>query len=548
MSEHGTGISKFQFFFSGLETVISTLTALALISVVLLTLSPSLLAQTDEAHPVARVSVATGALGRDIPRDFIGFSLEVSTGGQGLSAFHGANGAANTSEQAVYALGNPGAPNAGFFQFMRNFGPGILRLGGNSQDNSCWDRAQAPHPDGCQAELTPGDLKLFSDAAQASGWHLIVGINLKQNSPSWALREVTQGIAREINPHDVLALEIGNEPDLFSRTSYRPESYSPKDQVKEFLAYLHAFRSNPAAKQYAVVGPATCCAWRNARDLSIFAGKVGPSSLKWLTVHNYSATTCNGQTVSIERLLSRELMDQFNHEARPLVAVARGYELPIAMAETNSASCGGMPGVSNSFAAALWGLDYAFSMAQDGFVNADFHSSYRPGGSSYNPVDTYGTQSASGEWHYRNVAEPLYYGLYLFSKNASGKHLLPASIEGRANIRAYALSTCSRCDVKIVILNKDTAAAGSVQVRLDHKMGPASLLLLSAPHLDSRAEDVRYGGQQFDSDGKIAAPETTAVTPDSKGTYTFTLPNSAAAVLTITPAKKIMVFNTQPDR
>lgn len=488
-----------------------------------------------ETSPVAVVSVATRTPGKQIPRDFIGFSLEVSTGGQGITAFQGKQGS-GSSEQSVYALGHPGSPNQGYFQFMKDLGPGILRLGGNSQDNTCWDRAQAPHPEGCEAELKAGDLKLFNDAVQASGWHLIIGMNLKQNSPSWALREITEGISREIKPQNILALELGNEPDLFFRTPYRAKNYSPVEQAHEFWGYLRAFQANPVAKRYAAVGPATCCDWRNPTDLSLFARTVGPKNLKWLTVHNYSATTCNGKTTSIETLLSPELMGNFNREARPLVKVAEGYHLPIAMAETNSASCGGMPGVSNAFAAALWGLDYSFSIAQDGFVAVDFHTSYRPGGgSSYNPVDTYGTQTASGKWHYRNVAQPLYYGLYLFSKNASGAEFLPASVQSHANIRAYALTHCAGCAVKVVVLNKDLKASGDVHIRLDRKMSKASLLLLEAPSLDARADQVKYGGQQFDSEGKIGVPHTQSVRPNHDGSYSFVLPNAAAAVLTIEP-------------
>jgi hypothetical protein len=493
-------------------------------------------APENTPSPLAIVSVETKALGREIPRDFVGFSLEVSTGGQGISAFKGNGGTTGSAEQAVYALGHPGAPNEGYFRFMRDLGPGILRLGGNSQDNSCWDRVQAPHPEACEAELKAGDLKLFSQAAEASGWLLIVGINLKQNSPSWALREVTEGVAREIKPRQVFGLELGNEPDLFSRTPYRPKTYSPEDQVKDFLDYFHAFQSNSVAKQYAVVGPATCCSWRNAHDLTTFVDGVGRKNLKWLTVHNYSATTCGGKTVSIEQLLSAELMDQFNQEAKPLVAVARDRRLPLAMAETNSASCGGMPGVSNAFAATLWGLDFTFSLAEDGFVNVDFHSSYRPGGSSYNPVDAYGRQDASG-WHYRNVAEPLYYGLYLFSRNASGERLLPVAVKTGANIRVYAVSRCTNCAVKIFVINKDLSAAGAVQIHLARGMEYGSLLLLDAPSLDSRASEIRYGGQQFDSDGIIAAPTTKAIKPDANGDYVFTLPNAAVALLTVEPAR-----------
>ncbi|MGH9354455.1 MAG: hypothetical protein ACRD2G_20180, partial [Terriglobia bacterium] len=376
-----------------------------------------------------------------------------------------------------------------------------------------------------------------STAAEESGWRLILGVNLKQNSPSWALKEITDGFAREIKPQQIFGLEIGNEPDLFARSGLRPKTYSPEDHVKDFLAYFHAFAENPAARKYPVVGPATCCAWRNARDLGTFIDGVGAKNLKLVTVHNYSRTTCGGKTVSIAQLLDPALMNHFNQQAQPLVAAAQSRGVPIAMAETNSASCGGMPGVSNAFAATVWGLDYMFSLAQDGFQSVNFHMSYRPGGgSSYNPIDTYGAQSGSGAWRYRNVAEPLYYAMYLFAQNASGKHIVPASISTGANVRAYAVSACARCAVKVFVINEDLSAAGEVRVRVSAPMGKASLLLLQAPSLSSTAPEVGYGGVQFDSDGHLPAPHSTAVQRGAHGDYDFHLPNSSAAVLTIDPA------------
>jgi hypothetical protein len=152
-------------------------------------------------------------------------------------------------------------------------------------------------------------------------------------------------------------------------------------------------------------------------------------------------------------------------------------------------------------------------------------------------VDTYGTQDAAGRWRYRNVAEPLYYGLFLFSRHAAGMRLLPTSVEAGANVRAYALSECTGCAVSVVVLNKDTSASGPVRVRLPHGMGRASLLLLAAPSLGSPAGEVRYGGRQFDSNGAIGEPDTTPVDPDANGDYSFALPNAAIAVLTIQPAR-----------
>lgn len=43
------------------------------------------------------------------------------------------------------------------------------------------------------------------------------------------------------------------------------------------------------------------------------------------------------------------------------------------MMETNTGSCGGFPGISDAFGAALWGIDYAFQMACNNFAGGMIH-------------------------------------------------------------------------------------------------------------------------------------------------------------------------------
>ncbi len=510
----------------------------AIAAAVLLAASPTRAA----SPPIATVDVQNQTLGNKIPADFVGLSIEVSAAGQGLATPPAAMQMGKPSQplaEYVYSLGVPGQPNSVFFKFMRNLGPGVLRLGGNSQDNTCWNPAAAPHPDWCKGAIDAGYMQLYADAAAASGWNLILGLNLKQNSPTWALDEVVNGVAKEIPASRVLGLEIGNEHDLFARDGSRPAGYTPAEDARDFLNYVQTFQKDAAAKSYPVMGPATCCGWRNPADLAAFLDGVGPANLKLVTVHDYSATTCNNHIVTVEELLAPKLMAKFNDAAKALVAEAHKRNLPIALAETNSASCGGMKGVSNAFASTVWGLDWLFSSAEDGYTGVNFHISYRTGGSAYKPVETTGWQDPSHRWHYRNTAQPLYYAMAMFAQNASGKHLLPAEIQSAANIKAYAVTACADCATEVFVINKDSSASGAVRVHLAASGGEASLLLLRAPSLESLAPEVRYGGVQFDENANLPAVHTAHVRRGEDGSYEFTLPNASAALLTIAAQKKM---------
>jgi hypothetical protein len=54
-------------------------------------------------------------------------------------------------------------------------------------------------------------------------------------------------------------------------------------------------------------------------------------------------------------------------------SLAQSAGKPFIMFETNSASCGGFPGVSDSFGATLWALDYGLQMAYSNFSAALLH-------------------------------------------------------------------------------------------------------------------------------------------------------------------------------
>jgi hypothetical protein len=58
----------------------------------------------------------------------------------------------------------------------------------------------------------------------------------------------------------------------------------------------------------------------------------------------------------------------------PLIAIARRQRLPVRVTELNSAACGGRPGLSDTFPAALWLTDTLFALLRDGADQADVHT------------------------------------------------------------------------------------------------------------------------------------------------------------------------------
>jgi len=483
--------------------------SLTMLVFVFLTQSPA-----AQVPMLATVRVDVDHLGKTVPSDFDGFSIEVD-------------------DAATMYLGPAGAPNLVFYQLLKNLGGGTIRIGGNSVDYSCWDPSRAPHPSRCHFTITEPELEGFFHASAATGWGLIVGVNLAQNGAAWAL-EYGKAVVRaseSITGSHLLGFEFGNEPDLFgSETRARPRGYSWKGLVDDWRSYVKAFKSDPLTRNVPLVGPAfddESPAWKDSW-LGPFLAGVGPENLGIITVHEYPTDTCNGDTVTIPQLLSEALMAQYRVRAAGWIATAGQAGLLLELGETNSSACAGRRGVSDTFASAAWGIDWLFTNAALGFRRINFHMDH----AAYSAVFVTPAKSA-GKTTYTNYVSPLYYAMLAFNSNAEGKSLLPASLRTQANIRVYAIRSPGG-PVSVFVINKDLRAAGTVRVELSRRLGEGSLLLVQAGSLASTS--VNYGGQSFsDKGGQLVTPATTVVHPNSQGEYRFDLPQAAFGVLTINP-------------
>lgn len=97
----------------------------------------------------------------------------------------------------------------------------------------------------------------------------------------------------------------------------------------------------------------------------------------------------------------------YEYEAAANEGAARG--LDVIMAETNSASCSGFAGLSDSFGIAMWLTDWAFTLAYRNFTSALLHT----GGQSayYNPFTPPATNESSfKQW---TTGSPFYSSIFV---------------------------------------------------------------------------------------------------------------------------------------
>lgn len=327
--------------------------------------------------------------------------------------------------------------------YMRALGSRrLLRIGGNSLDESFWTSDGEPAPAwATQGAFGPASLRSLAQALAGTGWRVILGVNLKQFDPARAADEARY--AEQILGSKLAAIEPGNEPDYYG--------IDEPTYIHNFDGYTAAIRA--AVPGVPIVGPdagSGDSAW-----LSEFARQEEPrDEVSMVTFHNYPESACNGNRPTIADLLS--LRDLRSEQAAAAAAVAAGRldHAPAIIDETNSAVCWGAPGTSNTFASALWALDYTMVLAQQGLHEVNFQSRIA-GCAEYSPYCTVGTST-------RLEARPEFYGLLAARQVAPG-WFLRLSDPAVSTLRAYAVQAADR-SLSVVLDN--LAGAQTVRLRL----------------------------------------------------------------------------------
>jgi hypothetical protein len=438
----------------------------------------------------------------------------------------------------AYLGATPAYPNTVFRRLLSNLGRGSLRIGGDSQDTSCWNPTGRRSRRRCLFNVGPRLPRVIFSTVAATRWRALVGLNLALNNPSDALTYVKDGILPVAAPSSLLGLEIGNEPDLYGHHGLRPSSYSFAQYVREFRGYVNALKGDARTAALPLVGPAFITReWE--RLLGSFITGIGASRLGFTTLHYYPFDRCSATgaaQATIATLLAESTMATMARQFAGYAAIARSHHQTLHMDEINSVACHGKAGISDSFAAALWGLDALFTLAHAGLVRVNVHI-YDLGRSPgyYNPIVSTATRSSTGVWTYTTRVRPLYYAMLLFH-NALGRRFLPATISGtQANVKAYAVG--DGATVRVFVLNKDLRAGGPVLIAPSRALGVATVTVLRAPAL-SATTGTTFGGQAIHPlTGLLPRLHTRTLVPDSTtGAYTVTLPSASAVMVTMQSA------------
>jgi hypothetical protein len=469
-------------------------------------LSATLVAQAPPAtaDTTATISVSAATTGTALTNADVGLSYEASF------------------------LSLPGFGQGDQFQYLKNLGTSVIRIGGNQVDKTFWTSGNEPQPSWADATITPADLTALANLATASGWKVILGVNMKQYDPARAADEASHAAAALGS--SLLDIEIGNEPDLYPQYSGNSAQY-----VTDFHAYVQAITA--AVPGVAIEGSDAATSPTGALQTAFVNDQASMATpqISELTSHHYPLSNCGhpNPAPSIADLLSAGTHTNETSAADSAVSVANRLSLPAVIDEGNSVVCSGVQGVSDVYASALWAVDEELNFAQEGVAGYYMHGTVTQCyGTSTFPYYTPLCAASAADAAAGNLsAQPEYYGLAAVHAVGTG-NFLKVNNPASATVRAYAVQHADN-SVTVVLDNvADPASNGAttVQLNLPQAYASASRFDLSASGLTTQT-GITLGGQAVQSDGTLPAPTTTSSTLGTN-TFSASVPAGDAALIT----------------
>jgi hypothetical protein len=409
-------------------------------------------------------------------------------------------------------------------------GPMVLRIGGSSADQAFWNPTRE-RPEWV-FEIRRSWLSDVRRIVNRFGVRVILDLNLVTATPRIAV--AWAGAAEAALPSErVVAFEIGNESDIYSRASWRrvtggglgsrvlPPRMTAAGYARSYATYAKALAH--VDRGVPLFGPALS----DPTDLSwisrLLAG--GHPGLGAITVHRYPLSACADRASklfpTIARVLSENATAGMARSIRGAVQAARRAGLPVRLTEINSVTCGGRKAVSNTFATALWAPDALFELLRAGARSAAVH------------VRANAINMAFSLTRHGLVAFPLLYGLSLFSRTLGpNPKLVPLRLSARPSLRlkAWAVRVTGNI-VHVLLLDKGTHAA-RVVLQLPGA-GPATAQRLLARSARSTS-GITLGGQHLNAQGRWAGRRGSEVIHPGRNGYQVTVRGTSATLVTAT--------------
>lgn len=404
------------------------------------------------------------------------------------------------------------ANNSTLVQLVKNLGPGLLRIGGDTSDETDWIGGQRGANTSTD-EITKTDIDHLTAFSKATGWPVLFGLNLGNNKVAVAADEA-QYVAAGLG-NNLYGFQSGNEPDIYHMFGLRAPNYNIDDYYKDWDAYFSAIRA--VVPQAAFAGPDVA---NNTDWIESFAINKS-NKIKLIDGHYYITGPASNPGINYLNVLEANYF--LDYYLQKINNAASGQHLPYRITECNSIYGGGKAGASDVFAASLWSLDFMWTVAANKGQGVNFHGGMLDGNNLvYSPITIKNNVVAAG---------PVYYGMLAFKYANKGGRIIPAGIEQAGyNCSAHA---CINADnsYSITLINKETEKNFSFTLQLSKQAFAIQIVRLNAPSVTSTT-GIKFAGNEVDPDGNFTpgAPEEYT---GNKSRIVVNVPAGSAAIVTL---------------
>jgi hypothetical protein len=324
-------------------------------------------------------------------------------------------------------------------------------------------------------QIAPSDVDALAAFVKAVGWQCLYGINLAgaaggTTTPALAAAEVAYVV--QAFGSSLLGIEIGNEPNLYPGV-YFPSTWALSDFETLWLQYRAAIVAmTPTVK---ITGPASSDAvssWAVP-----FGQSVTVNDISLLTAHYYAQDPGNGPYTTSQISSEISALLTSNQSDGRLLLELQAYEqsnittIPLRMSECNSIIADNTNTAANTYATAIWALDFLLTCAANGASGVNLHGGPHMNASTsdfiYTPIlDANGVVTA---------VNPEYYGILMFTLAGTGTLNQVTVSAGSLNVSAYAIKSASG-GTNVVVINKDTTNNLQLSLTLPQTVHSATLL------------------------------------------------------------------------
>ncbi|MDF2431220.1 MAG: hypothetical protein JWP44_851, partial [Mucilaginibacter sp.] len=130
--------------------------------------------------------------------------------------------------------------NSVFIQLLKNLGPGLFRIGGDTSDEIDWT-GKPRNSKTSSDSLTTTDIDRLSAFSKVTGWPVLFGLNLGSNNIKAASDEALY--VNNSLGSNLYALQAGNEPDIYHMYGLRQPLYGVYEYLDEWDTYISAVKA-----------------------------------------------------------------------------------------------------------------------------------------------------------------------------------------------------------------------------------------------------------------------------------------------------------------